>query len=69
MYLDVWERREKRGGRKEIGERRRQYNAKPMGSAFRPHDSEGLGDVQNKDWAKGEVKRGGIKSSRIESPG
>ena len=34
-----------------------------MGSAFRPHDSEGLGKVQNENWAKPEVMRGRIKSS------
>ena len=32
------------GEKREIEERRRHYNAKLMGSAFRPHDSEGLGD-------------------------
>ena len=34
-----------------------------MGPAFRPHDSEGFGDVWNKDWEKGEVMRGQIKLS------
>ena len=37
------------------------HDARTVGSAFRPHDSKGLGDVRNKNWAKGEVMRGHIK--------
>src|SRR5258706_796006 len=33
------------------------------GSAFRQRDSEGLGDMQNKNWANGEVMRGRRKSA------
>ena len=43
-------------GREGIGERRRHYNAKKMCSSFLPHNSEGLGGVRNKNWAKGEAR-------------
>ena len=39
---NVWER---------IG--KRYYDSMITASAFRPHDSEGLGDMRNKDWAIG----------------
>ena len=54
VHSDVRERRGKE--REEEGERgseRRRDNARPIGSAFRPHDSEGSRKVQNENWAKG----------------
>ena len=60
---DVWERRGKRGGREGIGQRRRRYNARLLGSVFRPHGSEGEGNVRNRKWAKGQLMRGRIKLS------
>ena len=66
VRTDIWERRgrgiKRRGCRGSIAERRH-YGARPMGSAFRPNNSEGLDDVRNKNWAKGLVMRGLIKSS------
>ena len=44
---------EKRRERRARGDgERRHYNTRPMGSAFRPHDSEGLGGVRNRKWVK-----------------
>lgn len=43
--------------------RRQYYYARLMGSAFRPHDLNGLGGVQNKGWAECEVMKGQIKLS------
>ena len=59
------EKRERRGrrGKKRARGDRREEKTRLMGSAFRPHGSEGLRKVQNKNWAKAEMMRGRIKSS------
>ena len=66
VHSDVWERRGKK--REEEGRRGKTRedegekgsergedtkNVRLIGSAFLPHDSEGLRKVQNKNWAKG----------------
>ena len=59
MRSDRWERRGKRG----IGERRRHYNGKV--NRFSISSTCFRGFVRNKNWAKGEVIRGRIKSSIV----
>ena len=54
--------REERRVRGDQGERGHD-NARRVGSEFRPHDLEGLGNVWSKNWVKGELMRGRIKSS------